>query len=208
MDKIINDNIILDTDAYKPTHWKLIPPNVKYTYAYQESRGVSDKGVPPETLVFGYQYYLKRYLVGKVITEETISEAREILKEMFGTGQYFNEHGWKYIPENYDGQLPVLIKAVPEGMVIPSHNILLSIENTDANLPWLTTYIETLLMRSWYPISVASTSYGIKKLIRKYAIRTGGNVEIPFHLHDFGSRGVSSKESAGIGGMAHLVNFK
>jgi nicotinamide phosphoribosyltransferase len=28
-----------------------------------------------------------------------------------------------------------------------------------------------------------------------------------FKLHDFGSRGVSSQESAGIGGAAHLVNF-
>jgi len=33
------------------------------------------------------------------------------------------------------------------------------------------------------------------------------NAEIAFKLHDFGSRGVSSQESAGIGGAAHLVNF-
>ena len=31
--------------------------------------------------------------------------------------------------------------------------------------------------------------------------------ELPFKLHDFGARGVSSYESAGIGGAAHLVNF-
>jgi len=204
----ISDNILLDTDVYKHTHWKMIPPDVKYTYAYQESRGVTDKGVPPETVVFGYQYYLKRYLEGQVIKEEMIEVADLLMEEIFGTDQYFNKHGWKYILENYDGKLPILIKAVPEGMVIPSHNILMSIENTDPNVPWLTTFVETLLMRSWYPISVASTSFGIKKLIRKYAERTGGNIEIPFHLNDFGSRGVSSKESAGVGGMAHLVNFQ
>jgi len=31
--------------------------------------------------------------------------------------------------------------------------------------------------------------------------------EIPFKLHDFGARGVSSEESSALGGMAHLVNF-
>lgn len=207
MSILVHDNIMLDTDMYKHTHWKMIPKDVKYTYAYQESRGVTDKGVPPETLVFGYQYYIKRYLEGQVITEALINEAKDLMKEFFGM-DYFNEHGWKYILENYDGMLPILIKAVPEGMVIPSHNILLSIENTDPHVPWLTTFIETLLLRSWYPISVATTSFGIKRLIRKYAEKTGGNSDIPFHLNDFGSRGVSSKESAGVGGMAHLVNFK
>jgi len=208
MNKIISDNILLDSDVYKHTHWKMIPPDVKFTYAYQESRGVNDKGVPPETLVFGYQYYIKRYLEGQVITEEMIPEAAELMKEIFNTDQYFNEQGWKYILENYDGRLPIVIKAVPEGLVIPSHNILMSIQNTDAHVPWLTTFVETLLMRSWYPMSVATTSLGIKKLIKKYADKTGGSPEILFHLNDFGSRGVSSKESAGIGGMAHLVNFK
>ena len=31
--------------------------------------------------------------------------------------------------------------------------------------------------------------------------------QLPFKLHDFGARGVSSAESAAIGGAAHLVNF-
>ena len=208
MSKIITDNILLDSDVYKHTHWKMIPKNVKYAYAYQESRGVTDKGVPPETLVFGYQYYIKRYLEGKVITEEMITQAADMMKEIFGTDKYFNEHGWKYILENYDGQLPIIIKAVPEGTVVPCHNILLSIQNTDPNVPWLTTFVETLLMRSWYPISVASTSFGIKRLIKKYQEKTGGSPMIDFHLNDFGSRGVSSKESAGIGGMSHLINFQ
>jgi nicotinamide phosphoribosyltransferase len=205
---MIEDNILLDSDVYKHTHWKMIPKNVKYTYAYQESRGVSDKGVPPETLVFGYQYYIKRYLEGRVITERRIDVAKILMAEVFGTDEYFNEHGWKYILENYDGNLPILIKAVPEGTVVPSHNVLMTIENLDSHVPWLTTFVETLLMRSWYPISVATTSYGIKKLIASYAELTGGNPDVSFHLNDFGSRGVSSKESAGVGGMAHLINFR
>lgn len=38
--------------------------------------------------------------------------------------------------------------------------------------------------------------------------KTGDPGLIDFKLHDFGFRGVSSVESAAIGGAAHLVNFK
>ncbi len=38
--------------------------------------------------------------------------------------------------------------------------------------------------------------------------QTGDPTQIEFKLHDFGFRGVSSVESAALGGAAHLVNFK
>lgn len=204
---ILNENIILDTDAYKHTHWKMIPENVQYTYAYLESRGVTDKGVPSETVFFGLQYYIKRYMMGQVVSEENITEAEALLKQVFNY-DYFNQKGWRYILDKYDGYLPLRIKSVDEGSVVPCLNVLLTVENTDPKLPWLTTFIETLLMRIWYPISVATTSFGIKKLIRKYQRLSGGSDFLDYHLNDFGSRGVSSKESAGIGGMSHLIVFK
>jgi nicotinamide phosphoribosyltransferase len=54
---------------------------------------------------------------------------------------------------------------------------------------------------------VATQSYTIKQVILDYLERTGDPSTIDFKLHDFGARGVSSMESAGIGGAAHLVNF-
>jgi len=42
---------------------------------------------------------------------------------------------------------------------------------------------------------------------RQALVRTGDPSLLPFKLHDFGFRGVSSKESAAIGGAAHLLNF-
>jgi nicotinamide phosphoribosyltransferase len=47
-----------------------------------------------------------------------------------------------------------------------------------------------------------------KQLIRKYLLQTGDASGVGFKLHDFGARGVSSMESAMVGGMAHLVNFQ
>jgi nicotinamide phosphoribosyltransferase len=83
----------------------------------------------------------------------------------------------------------------------------MTIENTDPNCYWLTNYIETLLLKVWYPITVATLSREIKKIINYYLEKTGDPTGLPFKLHDFGYRGVSSEESAGIGGAAHLVNF-
>jgi nicotinamide phosphoribosyltransferase len=54
---------------------------------------------------------------------------------------------------------------------------------------------------------VATQSYTIKQVILDYLEKTGDPSLIDFKLHDFGARGVSSLESAGIGSAAHLVNF-
>ena len=59
------------------------------------------------------------------------------------------------------------------------------------------------------PISVATQSYQIKRDVYKYLQETAddADAEIAFKVHDFGARGVSSQETAAIGGAAHLVNF-
>ena len=64
-------------------------------------------------------------------------------------------------------------------------------------------------MRIWYPITVATQSYYIKQDFYKFLQETADDpdAEIAFKVHDFGARGVSSKETAAIGGAAHLVNF-
>jgi nicotinamide phosphoribosyltransferase len=71
----------------------------------------------------------------------------------------------------------------------------------------LTNWAETLLLQVWYPITVGTLSWHIKQEIGKDLVRTGDPAGLPFKMHDFGYRGVSSRESAAIGGGAHLVNF-
>jgi nicotinamide phosphoribosyltransferase len=200
----VGDNLLLLTDCYKLTHWKQYPPKTTKVYSYFESRG----GDYPETVFFGLQYLLKRYLEGKVVTQEKIAEAEEITKLTLGNKNLFNKDGWEYILNQFDGQLPISIKAVPEGTVVPTHNVLITVENTDPNCWWLTNYLETLLVQVWYPITVATQSREIKKVIHDFLDKTGKASLVNFKLHDFGFRGVSSVESAGIGGAAHLVNFQ
>jgi nicotinamide phosphoribosyltransferase len=197
------NNIILMSDSYKYTHYLQYPEKTEVIYSYLESRG----GVYGKTLFFGLQYLLKKYLCGEVVTLAKINEAEKIINSHLGVGT-FNREGWEYILKEHNGYLPVKIKAVPEGMLVPFSNVLVTIENTDPKCFWLTNFLETLLVQVWYPITVATQSYYIKQNILRFLEETGTPSLIDFKLHDFGFRGVSSVESAGIGGIAHLVNFK
>jgi nicotinamide phosphoribosyltransferase len=92
--------------------------------------------------------------------------------------------------------------------VIPFRNVLMTIENTDPNCAWVTNFLESLLLQLWYPTTVATLSRKIRLIITKYLQETSEQTNTDFMLNDFGFRGVSSVESAGIGGAAHLVNFR
>lgn len=190
------------TDSYKASHWKQYPRNTQKVYAYFESRG----GKYDKTVFFGLQYYLKKYLSGPVVTKQFIDEAEPFFASHFGNSEIFNRKGWEYILTRHYGHLPIEIKAIPEGTVVDTRNVLFTVENTDEQCFWLTTYLETLLEQVWYPITIATKSREMKKTIKSFKEQTGGTLS-GFELHDFGYRGSTSQESAAIGGAAHLVNF-
>lgn len=196
-------NLLRRTDSYKLTHWKQYPPGTTGIYSYLESRG----GEFSETVFFGLQYYLLHYLQGQVVRQADIDDAARFAQAHFGH-DLFNRQMWQHIVDKHDGRLPVRIRALPEGTVVPVSNALVTIENTDPACYPLTNVLETLLLKVWYPITVATLSRTIKKLILRYLKETGDPAGIDFKLHDFGYRGASSEETAGIGAAAHLVNFK
>ncbi len=194
-------NLILDTDSYKASHFLQYPPGTTHEFSYVESRG----GKYATTVFFGLQYIIKKYLMSP-ITASDVLEANEFFKLH---GEPFNLDGWMHIVHDHNGFIPLRIRAVPEGSVVPVHNVLMTVENTCPKCYWTTSYFETLLMRVWYPTTVATRSYHAKKVIMDALSRSCDDPQgqILFKLHDFGSRGVSSQESAALGGAAHLVNF-
>lgn len=198
----MKENFILLSDAYKETHWLQYPQGTTKVYSYLESRG----GKYSETLFFGLQMWLKKYFTGVVVEQWMIDEADSELKEVFGC-DYFNREGWQHIVDVHGGQLPLKIKAVPEGTILGGKNVLVTVENTDPEVPWLTNFCETLLLQVWNTITVSTNSLMSKRVIQKWAEISSDTGVSPFHLNDFGFRGVSSVESAGLAGCAHLVNF-
>lgn len=197
------NSIILNTDGYKFSHYKQYPISASYMNSYIESRG----GRWNQIIFYGLQMFIKEYLL-KPITKEQIEYAKYWV-ETYMPDIKFNEFMWNHILQKYGGKLPLKIEAVPEGTIMPTNQVLVQVRNTDDCCGSLTSYIETALLRAiWYPVAVATNSFMCKQIIKHYLEITGTPDTIEFRLHDFGARGVSSFESAGIGGSAHLLNFK
>lgn len=197
-------NKILLIDSYKFSHYLQLPEKLSKVSSYGEAR-YSTFPEYKEVLYFGMQMYLKQYL-STPLTMNDIDIAEELITSH---GEPFNRKGFEKIVNVYNGFLPLKIYSLPEGSVVPFKIPLFRVDSNDNELPELGQFIETSLMRGiWYPTTVATISREIKKVLMKYADESGTPLsEVLWKLHDFGARGVSSEESAMIGGISHLVNF-
>ncbi len=193
-------SILQDTDSYKVSMWKQYPPGTEYVYSYITSRG----GKYKKTKFFLAQKFVRDIAKMRV----TMADVEFADKFWTAHGEPFNREGWEYIVTKHEGRLPLEIRTLDEGLVVPTGTILATVVNTDPKCYWLTTWVETKFVREvWYGTSVATQSWSIKQVIKDYLAKSGDLAGLPFKLHDFGSRGVSSNESAVSGGMAHLTNF-
>jgi len=201
----MKNNIALLTDSYKLSHYKQYPKGTTKVFSYFESRQTD---IP--ITFFGLQYFIKEYLEGVVITPEEVEEARDFVNAHMGRDDSFNYDGWMTIATELGGKLPLEIKSVGEGQTIPGRNVMFTVENTDDRFFWLTNYMETILCQVWYPTTVATNSRLIRETLLEFNKETSDsdpNEIANFQCHDFGFRGVSSVETAGLGASAHLIWF-
>lgn len=187
-------NRVMLADSYKYSHAKQYPKMVSM-YDYMESRG----GLYPATIFVGLQGLIKEYLL-EPITIQEVNQAKAFA-ELHGVP--FDTEGWEYIVGKLGGKLPVEIRAVDEGSLVPVKNVLLTIESTDKNVPWIAGWLETIVMKLWYPTNIATKSYYVKQMLMKY----GAPEWAQFAYHNFGDRGSSSVEAAAIGGYAQLTQL-
>jgi nicotinamide phosphoribosyltransferase len=196
-------NNLLRVDSYKIGHANMYPATLTRLYAYLESRvgGKWDK-----TLWFGLQHYLREYFTEPFFSLADIDHAELFCRQHFERNDYFPRERWESLYRKYQGWLPLSIRALPEGSVVAAGTPLMVVESTDPEFPWLATYVETLLMKVWYPSTVATQSYYLRAQLDTIFNDTCNT--IPTHaVHDFGYRGVATEEQAALGGAAHLISF-
>jgi nicotinamide phosphoribosyltransferase len=188
------ENRVMLADSYKYSHASQYPL-MSSMFDYMSSRG----GVYPSTIFVGAQPISKEF--SNPIEQWEVDEAYENAQ---AHGVPFDIKGWDYIVQNLGGKIPVRIKSIEEGKLIPVNNVLMTFESTDSNVPWVAGWMETVYMKVWYPTTVATKSYYIKQMLLKY-----GSLEWAiFAYHNFGDRSSSSIQSAAIGGFAHSTQFK
>lgn len=195
---------ILNADSYKHSHYLQYPPGTTRISSYVEARR---GGLYPRSVFFGLHAYLEAYLVRATTAAEVESAAA--LAQAHGIP--FHHEGWRLLISRHKGRMPLEIRAAPEGLVLPEGTVMAEVVNTDPDFFWLTSFIETSLLRAiWYPTTVATIAWRLRTLIGGFLRRTADTPEGPaldFALNDFGARGASSLETAALGGMAHLLSF-
>lgn len=205
-------------DFYKSGHRKQYPTgtNLIYSNFTPRSDKLAKKGImyDGKVVFFGLQYFIKSFLIEAFDSEffskpkeEVVNRYKRRLDNALGKDMVAIDH----IEALHElGYLPLEIRALPEGSLVPIKCPVLTIHNTLADFFWLTNYLESVMScMLWQPTTSATTARQYRLLLEGYAEETGGDKNfVDFQAHDFSFRGMSGVESAALSGAAHLLFFK
>lgn len=208
-----NCPVMLLADFYKQSHADLYDKDTQRIYATWTPRTSRIEGVN-KVVVFGFQWFIKKYLIENFNDnffnrpkEEVIKEYTRLMKNTIG-----NEGlGVDRVSALHDlGYLPLKITAMEEGSLCPIKVPCLTIENTLPAFYWLPNFLETLMsMEIWKPMTSATIALEYRKILEKWAEKTcDDNSHIDFQGHDFSMRGMAGLEACESSGAGHLLSFK
>lgn len=199
-------------DFYKISHRAMYPKGTEVVYSTWTPRASRLTNVT-EVVAFGMQAFIKTYLIDMFNENffdkpktEVVAEYKRMISSTLGVPDPDTAH----IEELHDlGYLPLSIKALPEGTLVPLRVPMMTIQNTDPRFFWLTNFVESLTScELWQASTSATIAHEYRKVLEKYATDTVGDIGfVGFQGHDFSMRGMSSLQSAVSSGMGHLLSF-
>jgi nicotinamide phosphoribosyltransferase len=203
---------VLLKDFYKVGHKAQYPDHTSLVYSNLTPRGTRRTPSPSGVVWFGLQYFIKEYLMRQFNVNFFGKKREDVLRTYkrrvdlaLGPGTDVS-----HIGELHElGFLPLQIKGLDEGTIVPYRVPALTIRNTDPKFFWLTNMLETLMSNVlWLPSTSATTAFEYRKNFEKYAKLTGAPTAfIPWQGHDFSMRGMSGIEAAVLSGAGHLLSF-
>lgn len=205
-------NTLQLSDGYKVDHRNQYPQGTEMVYSNWTPRKSRIEGVD-KVAFFGLQYFIKKYLqedFDKNFFNQPKAQVVEDYKRRIGAYLGPDAISYDHVEKLHDlGYLPVEIKALPEGSRVPMRTAMFTIKNTLPEFFWVTNFLETILSCViWMPCTSATISLEYRKILNRYALETGGDMDtIQFQAHDFSFRGMAGLEAAMMSGAAHLLNF-
>lgn len=198
----MNYNPLILTDFYKACHHAQYNEDLEFITSYYTPRMSRIKGVDKIVNAL-IQAFIGDYLVEQ-FNENFFKQDKEtvmnyyhfVLNETIGS-RVANE-AFKRVSELHDlGYLPLEIKAIKEGTLVPIKVPILEITNTHKNFAWLVNALESLISTSlWHGMISATVGYQYRQIANKWYSLTSDMETAKFALGDFSFRGQESSESA------------
>lgn len=197
------------TDGYKLGHKFMYPKGTSFVFSNFTPRGTRRSESEGITW-FGLQYFVKEYLI-KRWNEDFFSQPKDVV-----VGKYFrrlkaylgSDPDTTHIAELHDlGYLPLVIRALPEGSLVPYRVAPFVIYSTHSDFYWLVNYLETILSTTlWLPSTSATTARIFRQRVNYWADKTSDSLFLKdWILHDFSMRGLGGLEAAQLSGAGHLI---
>lgn len=203
----------LAKDAYKIGHINQYPEGTTLVYSNFTARSGKHSNTPSDTggvIFFGLQAFILDYLIHDwnkgffmVPKELAIGPYQKIVNSILGV-----DFDVSHMEALHDlGYLPLEIKALPEGTLVPYNVPMLTVQNTHPDFYWVTNMIETVMSSElWLTTTSATTYFAYRRIFEKYAKLTGADPSfIPFQGHDFSFRGMGGRQAAAMSGLGHLA---
>jgi len=209
-----NVNPMTQTDFYKVNHKFQYPEGTSLVFSGMAPRSGKHFPLPVDGVVFlGLQKLCMEHLIedwDNNFFNVDIDTACGFYRRRIETSLGPDAIDFSHVEELHKlGYLPVRIRALPEGVIVPFKVPMFTIENTLPEFFWLTNYLETVISSEiWKPTTVATIAREYRKILEEYAEKTGAPKEmIPFSVHEFAFRGMSGRHDAGNSGVGHLASF-
>jgi nicotinamide phosphoribosyltransferase len=205
-------NPLLLTDGYKVDHRRQYPSGTTLVYSNWTPRKSRMAGVD-EVVFYGLQYFIKKYIL-EDFENHFFKQPKEKVVTQYSRriNNYLSENqvGTAHIEALHDlGYIPMVFKALPEGVSVPLRVPMFTMYNTLPEFFWLTNYFETLLSAViWMPCTSATIAKQYRKVLDKYAAETSSiPTFVDWQGHDFSMRGMAGIEAAVLSASGHLLNF-
>lgn len=204
----------LQLDVYKNFHREAYHPDVSEVYANFTNRSgtYSPDNQLGGVIHSGLQYFIKDFLLNdfnnsffRLEKEQAVKSYRRILTATLGYPVSV-----AHLEELHDlGYLPLEIKSLPEGTIVPYGVPSFTIRSTHENFAWLTNSIETVCSSElWMLQTSATTAANYSLNFLRAAIKSGIAPEfVMFQGHDFSFRGMPGRHAAAASGFGHLTSF-
>lgn len=195
------------TDVYKTGHKFMLPPGSTLMYSNFTPRSGKWSNCPNNGKIVSFG---QQMLVRKMNADwkanffdrpvEEIYQFGEDMTEMLMLKQPFDVS--HFVALHKLGYLPIEIKAVEEGNLIPYKIPLFDIVNTETLsgdiFDWMVNYLETILSaESWQAPTSATLAYSFRKLGHEWIMRTDPENMwfLDYQFHDFSMRGMPGKSA-------------